>query len=149
MTHLNPYYDNLIIHETRAVILILQLVFIPSFAQQKTKDTSISKEQVHQVIEDLHKEVQYRDQIIFYDLKAFNGACNYKIWVNDMPVYNMFKGARGELNFMINGKIVTLVYDKLGQVRRNKSVLRSTGESRKSYYSLFYRPVGSDEFILY
>ncbi|WP_299902912.1 hypothetical protein [uncultured Aquimarina sp.] len=63
--------------------------------------------------------------------------------------YKMMPFEDFKLRFYANGKIVTLVYDKLGQVGRNKSVLRSTGESRKSYYSLFYRPVGSDEFILY
>ncbi|WP_299444322.1 hypothetical protein [uncultured Aquimarina sp.] len=63
--------------------------------------------------------------------------------------YEMMPFEDFKLRFYANGKIITLVYDKLGQVGRNKSVLRSSGESRKSYYSLFYRPVGSDEFILY
>ncbi|MBO0593334.1 hypothetical protein I2486_18180 [Cellulophaga sp. E16_2] len=64
--------------------------------------------------------------------------------------YEMMPFEDFKLRFYSNGKIVTLVYDKLGQVGRNKSVLRAKGEGRKnSYYSLFYKPVGSDEFILY
>ncbi|WCC41187.1 hypothetical protein PJJ26_00080 (plasmid) [Tenacibaculum finnmarkense] len=62
--------------------------------------------QAHQMIENLYKEVQYSNDKVFYDLKVFNGVCNYKIWVNDIPVYHMFKGARGELSFTINGKIL-------------------------------------------
>jgi ASC-1-like (ASCH) protein len=64
--------------------------------------------------------------------------------------YEMMPFEDFKLRFYSNGKIVTLVYDKLGQVGRNKSVLRAKGEGRKnSYYSLFYKPVGSDKFILY
>ncbi|MBE7635099.1 hypothetical protein G1K75_12060 [Tenacibaculum finnmarkense] len=62
--------------------------------------------QAHQMIENLYKEVQYSDDKVFYDLKVFNGVCNYKIWVNDVPVYHMFKGARGELSFTINTEIL-------------------------------------------
>ncbi len=63
--------------------------------------------------------------------------------------YKMMPFEDYKLRFYANGKIVTLVYDELGQVGRNKSVLRSSGESRKSYYSLFYKPIGSDHFVLY
>ncbi|WP_024480843.1 hypothetical protein [Cellulophaga baltica] len=63
--------------------------------------------------------------------------------------YEMMPFEDFKLRFYSNGKIVTLVYDKLGPVGRNKSVLRSKGDSRKSYYSLFYKPTNSDEFILY
>ena len=86
-------------------VLILIMAF-QSCAQQKQENKTMSTEQAHQMMEELYKKVQYQDQKIFYDLKVFNGACNYKIWVNDMPVYNMFKGARGELSFMVNGKIL-------------------------------------------
>ena len=63
--------------------------------------------------------------------------------------YKMMPFEDFKLRFYANGKIVTLVYDEIGQVGRNKSVLRSKGDSRKSYYSLFYKPINSDEFILY
>jgi archaellum component FlaC len=63
--------------------------------------------------------------------------------------YKMMSFKNFKLRFYANGKIVTLVYDEIGQVGRNKSVLRSKGDSRKSYYSLFYKPINSDEFILY
>ncbi|WP_103867523.1 hypothetical protein [Aquimarina sp. I32.4] len=63
--------------------------------------------------------------------------------------YKMMPFEDYKLRFYANGKIVTLVYDKIGQVGRNKSVLRSSGESRKSYYSFFYKPIGSDQFVLF
>ncbi len=63
--------------------------------------------------------------------------------------YNMMPIEDFKLRFYANGRIVTLVYDKVGEVGRNRSVLRSDGETRKDYYSLFYKPKGSDEFLLY
>ncbi len=74
-------------------------------AQEEQRMTTA---QAHQKMEDLYKTVQFNtkaDQIL-YSLKVFNGVCNYKIWVNDMPVFNMYEGARGELSFSINGKIL-------------------------------------------
>ncbi len=85
----------------------LFLVSLFVFAQ-KQEDNSMSVEQAHQMMEDLYKTVQYntKEEQILYSLKVFNGVCNYKIWINDMPVHNMYKGARGELSFTINGKIL-------------------------------------------
>jgi len=95
------------------LILILCILSLQSCAQnqkqqQKQQDTTMTTAQAHQMMEDLYKTVQYntKEDQILYSLKVFNGTCNYKIWVNDMPVYNMYKGARGELSFTINGKIL-------------------------------------------
>ncbi len=63
--------------------------------------------------------------------------------------YKMMPFEDYKLRFYANGKIVTIVYDKIGQVGRNQSILRSTGETRKDYYSFFYKPINSDQFILY
>ncbi len=63
--------------------------------------------------------------------------------------YDMMPIEDFKLRFYANGRIVTLVYDKVGEVGRNRSVLRSDGETRKDYYSLFYKPKGSDEFLMY
>ncbi len=86
--------------------LVIVIALSDSVFAQKQEDNSMSAQQAYQMIEELHKEVQYRNDKIFYDLKVFNGACNYKIWVNDMPVFAMYNNARGELSFPINTEIL-------------------------------------------
>lgn len=54
----------------------------------------------------LHETVKYRENKIYYDLKIYNGACNYKILINDLPVFSMYNNARGEISIPINGKIL-------------------------------------------
>ncbi|MCD8401320.1 hypothetical protein [Tenacibaculum finnmarkense] len=90
------------------LIILLCILSLQSCAQntKKKKTKDMTTVQAHQIIENLYKEVQYSDDKVFYDLKVFNGVCNYKIWVNDIPVYNMYEGARGELSFTINTEIL-------------------------------------------
>jgi len=81
-------------------------LLLPLYLIAQKQDNNMSVEQAHQMMKELHKEVQYINDKIYYDLKVFNGACNYKIWVNDMPVFAMYNNARGELSFPINTEIL-------------------------------------------
>ncbi len=77
-----------------------------NFAQEPKQDTTMTTKEAHKLMEDLYKDVKYKDEQKLYDLTVFNGVCNYKIWINDIPVYHMFKGIRGRLTFPINTEIL-------------------------------------------
>lgn len=96
---------NLKIKMKLTILLILTLAFHSCAQQQKKENKNMPYTETHQTMEELYKEVQYRNDKIYYDLKVYNGACNYKIWVNDMPVFAMYNNARGELSFPINTEI--------------------------------------------
>ncbi len=83
---------------------VLFMLVLQSCAQEQT--TTMTTKEAHKMMENLYKDVKYKDKQKLYDLTVFNGACNYKIWVNDMLVYHMVEGVRGELNFTINAKIL-------------------------------------------
>ncbi len=86
--------------------LILFIAF-NSCSQTKNHNNGESQnEQYNQVMKDLYKTVKYREQKKYYDIKIYNGACNYKIWINDIPVFNMYSNARGQVSIPINGKIL-------------------------------------------
>lgn len=87
------------------VSVSLLFMIISCAQKQKQKQKKIEMSEIKK-IEKLFETVKYTNQKIYYDLKVFNGACNYKIWVNDIPVFSMHSNARGELSFPINGKIL-------------------------------------------
>ncbi|WP_034667066.1 hypothetical protein [Cellulophaga sp. E6(2014)] len=133
----------------------------PEEIKKLTKELLIAYNEIWQIY-DQNKVSQYADLIYNKEKRAaqqlfFTEVDSKKRAKEDIlengkilkENYEMMPFEDFKLRFYSNGKIVTLVYDKLGQVGRNKSVLRSKGDSRKSYYSLFYKPTNSDEFILY
>ena len=86
-------------------IYVLLLIAFNGCAQDKTS-TNLETNNKKMELDKLHEIVEYRESKIYYDLKIYNGACNYKILINDLPVFSMYNNARGEISVPINGKIL-------------------------------------------
>ncbi len=96
------------INKISAYIFILFLLSgcMKNQIKKNMAETSIQK------IEDVYQTVQHRESKVFYDLKIYNGACNYKVLINDVPVHEMYNNVRGEFSLGINNLIL-----KSGQQR--------------------------------
>ncbi|QCE42746.1 hypothetical protein [Psychroserpens sp. NJDZ02] len=87
------------------IIYILLLITFNGYGQNSKKNTQDTTQKNIQ-IEKLHETVKYRKDKTYYDITSYNGACNYKILINDLPVFSMYNNARGEISVPINGKIL-------------------------------------------
>lgn len=85
---------------------ILTTILVVIFALQSYSQQQLSTKKAHQKMESIYKDVAHKKNKINYVLKVSNNECNYKIWVNDVPVYHIIKNRSLELSFMINAKIL-------------------------------------------